>query len=44
MFVIKASRTVPGEASTAGLREEAEALEAEQNLDIKLVPVSTVQV
>ena len=44
MFVMKARPTVPGGVSIAALREEIEALEAEQNLDIKLAPISAVQV
>ncbi|MBN1836029.1 MAG: amino acid-binding protein [Spirochaetales bacterium] len=44
MFVMKARLTVPGGVSIAALREEVETLEAEQNLDIKLTPISTVPV
>lgn len=44
MFVMKARLTVPGGVSIAALREEVEALEAEQNLDIRLAPISAVQV
>ena len=44
MFVMKARLTIPGEVSIAALREQVEALEAEQNLDNKLAPISAVQV
>jgi len=44
MFVMRARLTVPGGVSISTLREEVEALEAEQNLDIKLAPISSVQV
>ena len=40
MFVMKAEITVPHEVAIAELREELERLAEEQDLDIKLVPVT----
>jgi glycine cleavage system transcriptional repressor len=40
MFVMRARISVPPEVSLTALREEVETLESEQNLDIKLVPVT----
>jgi glycine cleavage system transcriptional repressor len=44
MFVMKARLTLPAAVPIAGLREELEALETEQNLDIKLTAISATQV
>lgn len=43
MFVMRARLTLPAEVPIAALREELETLESEQNLDIKLDPVSATQ-
>jgi glycine cleavage system transcriptional repressor len=40
MFVMRARISVPPEVSLTALREEIEILESEQNLDIKLTPVT----
>jgi glycine cleavage system transcriptional repressor len=40
MFVMRARISVPQDVSLATLREEIETLETEQNLDIKLTPVT----
>ena len=40
IFVMRARISVPPEVSLAVLREEIETLETEQNLDIKLTPVT----
>lgn len=40
LFSMRARLSVPGSASIGGLREELEKLEAETNLDIRLLPVS----
>jgi glycine cleavage system transcriptional repressor len=44
MFVMKARVILPPSVSIPALREELEALEGEQNLDIKLAPISPPQV
>jgi glycine cleavage system transcriptional repressor len=44
MFIMRARITVPAAVAVAALREELETLENEQNLDIKLAPVSPAQV
>jgi glycine cleavage system transcriptional repressor len=40
MFVMRGRVSIPPEVSLASLREEIETLETEQNLDIKLIPVT----
>ncbi len=40
MFVMRAGISIPAEVSLATLREEIETLETEQNLDIRLTPVT----
>jgi len=40
MFVMRARVTLPADVAVASLREELELLESEQNLDIKLAPMS----
>ena len=40
MFVMRGRISIPQEVSLAALREEIEALESDQNLDIKLIPVT----
>ena len=40
MFVMRARISIPPEVSLATLREEIETLETEQNLDIRLTPVT----
>jgi glycine cleavage system transcriptional repressor len=40
MFVMRGRISVPPEISLATLREEIETLETEQNLDIRLTPVT----
>ena len=40
MFVMRGRISIPPEVSLATLREEIETLETEQNLDIKLIPVT----
>ena len=40
MFVMRGRISIPPEVSLATLREEIEVLESEQNLDIKLIPVT----
>ena len=40
MFVMRGRISIPPEVSLAELREEIETLETDQNLDIKLIPVT----
>jgi glycine cleavage system transcriptional repressor len=40
MFVMRGRISIPAEVSLSVLREEIETLETEQNLDIKLIPVT----
>jgi glycine cleavage system transcriptional repressor len=40
MFVMRGRISVPSDVSLSGLREELESLEAEQNLDVRLTPVT----
>ena len=40
MFVMRGRISIPREVSLAALREEIETLETDQNLDIKLIPVT----
>jgi glycine cleavage system transcriptional repressor len=40
MFVMRGRVNIPPEVSLAALREELETLEAEQNLDVRLTPVT----
>ena len=40
MFVMRGRISIPQEVSLAALRDEIETLETEQNLDIKLIPVT----
>jgi len=44
MFVMRVRISVPPSVSLASLREEIETLEAEQNLDVKLTPITVTQV
>jgi glycine cleavage system transcriptional repressor len=44
MFVMRGRISVPPSVSLATLREEIETLEAEQNLDVKLTPITVTQV
>jgi glycine cleavage system transcriptional repressor len=44
MFIMKARIILPAGVAIAALREELETLESEQNLDIKLAPISPTQV
>ena len=44
MFVMRGRISIPPSVSLATLREEIETLEAEQNLDVKLTPITVTQV
>jgi glycine cleavage system transcriptional repressor len=44
MFVMRGRISVPPSVSLAALREEIETLEAEQNLDVKLTPITVTRV
>ncbi len=44
MFIMRGRLSIPPSISLATLREELEGLEAEQNLDVKLTPITVTQI